>query len=334
MHINPLSAWGGDTSRADQCTMALFERVFSRHPVSTVPQTGTIASPLTTKGDLFGYSTTNTRIPVGSDGDVLISNSANANGVSYYPLDAADIVSVTSDDFIVGLGDLSGSAGATKIGTFSTALCSGTSSFTARPIATSVADGMLGVVQINTGSTTGGAAIVQGFADQVATHDGPGWVYGSAQIEATFWFKTDSSLSDATNRYQLNFAMVDGANNTIQGNQYGIFVQYRDDLSSGQFRLNAKIAGVNQTAVASSTTVAASTKYVIKLVLNAARTQVDLYIRTYGGTFPSSPDASYTGTLPNANQPLGPQMSILKSAGNTPRSLYCDRWQVVTRLVR
>ena len=40
-------------------------------------------SPLTTKGDLWGFSTTNVRIPVGTDGTVLTADSTSPYGVSY-----------------------------------------------------------------------------------------------------------------------------------------------------------------------------------------------------------------------------------------------------------
>ena len=40
-------------------------------------------SPLTTKGDLYGYSTTNTRVPVGTDGQVLTADSTQAAGVKW-----------------------------------------------------------------------------------------------------------------------------------------------------------------------------------------------------------------------------------------------------------
>jgi hypothetical protein len=52
------------------------------------PQSGTCAapggtSPLTTKGDLYGYSTTDVRIPVGTNGQVLIADSTQATGVKW-----------------------------------------------------------------------------------------------------------------------------------------------------------------------------------------------------------------------------------------------------------
>ena len=52
-----------------------------------VQQTGTVSSggssPLTTKGDLYGYSTTNDRIPVGTDGQFLSADSTQATGVKW-----------------------------------------------------------------------------------------------------------------------------------------------------------------------------------------------------------------------------------------------------------
>jgi len=42
-----------------------------------------MVSPLTTKGDIWGYNTNNARIPVGTDGTVLTADSTNALGVSY-----------------------------------------------------------------------------------------------------------------------------------------------------------------------------------------------------------------------------------------------------------
>jgi hypothetical protein len=47
---------------------------------------GGLTSPLTTKGDVWGWSTTNARIPVGTDTQVLTANSAATLGVDYeYP---------------------------------------------------------------------------------------------------------------------------------------------------------------------------------------------------------------------------------------------------------
>lgn len=51
------------------------------------------ASPLTTKGDLYGYDTTNQRIPVGTDGQVLTADSTDDQGVAWKAAaSAADVV--------------------------------------------------------------------------------------------------------------------------------------------------------------------------------------------------------------------------------------------------
>ena len=44
---------------------------------------GTSGSPLTAKGDIFAYSTTNARLPVGSDGQTLVANSAATTGLQW-----------------------------------------------------------------------------------------------------------------------------------------------------------------------------------------------------------------------------------------------------------
>jgi hypothetical protein len=44
---------------------------------------GGLSSPLTTKGDVWGYSTTNARVPVGTNGQVLTADSTAATGVAW-----------------------------------------------------------------------------------------------------------------------------------------------------------------------------------------------------------------------------------------------------------
>jgi hypothetical protein len=41
------------------------------------------ASPLTTKGDLYGFSTVNARVPVGTNGQILTADSTEATGVKW-----------------------------------------------------------------------------------------------------------------------------------------------------------------------------------------------------------------------------------------------------------
>src|SRR6185312_12441877 len=66
------------------------------------------SSPLTTKGDIFGYSTTNARIPVGTDGQILTANSAQALGVEWADAGSSPGVQTqlftSSGSFVVPLG--------------------------------------------------------------------------------------------------------------------------------------------------------------------------------------------------------------------------------------
>ena len=57
-------------------------KVFSGGAVRNLSNIGA-GSPLTTKGDIFGFSTVNARIPVGTNGQVLTADSAEALGVKW-----------------------------------------------------------------------------------------------------------------------------------------------------------------------------------------------------------------------------------------------------------
>lgn len=56
-------------------------------------------SPLTTKGDVFGFSTLNDRIPVGTDGQVLTADSTQALGLNWETPAAAPVGVITIDRF-------------------------------------------------------------------------------------------------------------------------------------------------------------------------------------------------------------------------------------------
>lgn len=61
---------------------------------------GGLSSPLTTKGDVWGYSTTNARIPVGTNGQILTADSAEALGVKWAtPSSGSGMTLVTSGTF-------------------------------------------------------------------------------------------------------------------------------------------------------------------------------------------------------------------------------------------
>lgn len=55
---------------------------------------GKLTSPLTTKGDILGYSTTNARIPIGTDGQVLTADSAQTLGLKWATPTTGTVTSV------------------------------------------------------------------------------------------------------------------------------------------------------------------------------------------------------------------------------------------------
>jgi hypothetical protein len=65
-----------------------------------------ISSPLTTKGDIWGYNTTNARIPVGTDGQLLKADSTNALGVSWATVSSGGMTLI-SETVASGLSSLS-----------------------------------------------------------------------------------------------------------------------------------------------------------------------------------------------------------------------------------
>ena len=63
---------------------------------------GSLSSPLTTKGDVWGYSTTNARVPVGTNGQVLTADSTEALGVKWATASSGGMTQIAT-------GTLSGS---------------------------------------------------------------------------------------------------------------------------------------------------------------------------------------------------------------------------------
>jgi hypothetical protein len=67
----------------------------------TAPEWATTAdqTPLTTKGDLFGFDTADARIPVGTNGHILTADSTQSLGLKWAAPAAGDFVRITSQSF-------------------------------------------------------------------------------------------------------------------------------------------------------------------------------------------------------------------------------------------
>jgi hypothetical protein len=119
-------------------------------------------SPLTTKGDLFGFDTGGNRVPVGANGKVLTADSTAALGVSYQsPVSGSVIVS----------------DGSTTVPTAATLLFSGAS-------VTNLGSGVAGVSVSGGG---GGAGLVYGQPDFVPPAGTFAWTNQGANSVASIY---------------------------------------------------------------------------------------------------------------------------------------------------
>ncbi len=68
--------------------------------ITEVPIAGGGSSPLTTKGDLYTFSTDNTRLPVGGDGQILSADSSTLTGLSWIDIPTTEIPLTTKGDIL------------------------------------------------------------------------------------------------------------------------------------------------------------------------------------------------------------------------------------------
>jgi len=74
----------------------------------------TANSPLTAKGDLFGYSTTQARVAVGNDGETLVADSSTSTGLRYQANFAAGKNKIINGDFAINQRGFSSESGGTN----------------------------------------------------------------------------------------------------------------------------------------------------------------------------------------------------------------------------
>lgn len=162
---------------------------------------GGSSSPLTTKGDLWGYSTTNARVPVGTNGQILTADSTNANGVAWAAPAGFTYATYTPTytNFTLGNGTVNAARWAQSgkmVHVYGQVTLGSTSSVSGNIILSLPAT----AASTNSGLWTGWAA----FGD-----DGVGSYTGFARINSTTTLRLDVNKSDGT----YNF--VTGTSSTI-----------------------------------------------------------------------------------------------------------------------
>lgn len=170
-----------------------------------------------------------------------------------------------------------------------------------------------GVVNNSTGTTTTGRANITTDENAVTFGGGIRTYYAKFQIP---------TLSDGTDSFVVLAGWFNGFSTTPTN---GLYFLYRHTVNGGKLTgIATNNSTTDNTSIQSPAAVVAGTWYGVKIVVNAAGTQVDYYIWSAGAW-------SLLGSITNAahiptgiTKPCMAGIFILKSAGTTARNLYVD----------
>lgn len=203
------------------------------------------SSPLTTKGDLYGFSTVNARLPVGSNGQVLTADSTQALGLSWAAASGGGTYpgGVVSGLYYWFEGDQLAGAGGSSISQLSNATPGIGAIIPANASSTGATIGAAGLNSLNVANFPGSA---------VGAYTFPQLPPGPLTLSTTFVVFKVTSNAAAYNFYS-------GTNNSLQ---YGT-----DNLSPSHLNLTATFVA----SIASGTTpLAAGTWYQANATYNAS----------------------------------------------------------------
>ena len=258
------------------------------------------SSPLTTKGDLYGYDTANNRFPIGSNYYYPMADSTQSIGLSYQlPILQDQVGSNTHIDF---WGSNNGD-GAVTVGS------SGTGSSCAQAL--SIDNEHLGILKMDMGTTTTGFANIQSSTNLMA-------LLGSSTltIETCVYFNT---LSNGTDTYTFYFGCIDASTGPTGSANNGVYISYSSGANSGNWIITSNVANVKTSTNAASGPIA-QTWYKLRLVITN-RTSVTAYVGVAGSDLTSI--GTVTATLTAVN--LYPAWAFFqKSAGTTDTFGYLD----------
>ena len=146
---------------------------------------------------------------------------------------------------------------------------------------------------------------------------------GDGTLEIIWFFKTDATLSNATDRDISDTirGIADGL--TFGGNSIALRLQ--DNVNAGAMQMRVFVAGVLQANTNGTTTLVASTKYHVRFVITASSIKYYTGYRLSGGA--ETLEGTYVGAQPSSAIAMGTLATIGKSAGTTGRHIFLDGWQ-------
>ena len=169
----------------------------------------TANSPLTAKGDLFGYSTTQARVPVGNDGETIVADSSTSTGLRYQaPVNANPVLNSAFQVWQRGTS-IAGSAGSylytadrwqTNASTALTVSRQATGDTTNLPFIQ-----YCGRVQRNNGSTATAAAVLSQSFETINSIP-----YAGKTVTISFYARRGANFSGASNQLEVYLASGTG----------------------------------------------------------------------------------------------------------------------------
>lgn len=263
-------------------------------------------APLTTKGDIYGFTTVPARVPVGANGYALTANSAASSGFDWEPISNTPNAVAFNPGKVVTLVD----------DFFSSSLANN-GDFRCGQLGWQTYGGQWSQGQ-GTAANPGVAVPTNGaFASMTLDNSDmtASLQPGSGIVSLNYVLKL-TTLSALGNRY--NFYC--GLGNLTPSN--GIYFTYSDNVNSGNWQIVCAKQGVGTTTT--NTSIPAVTGYVnLGIVINAAGTSVGFFI-----------NGVLAGTIATANIPtaaISPIVSFVRTSGALPAALF-DLFYMTTTL--
>lgn len=272
------------------------------HNSISIAATGGATDPLTTQGDLWGWSTTDARVPAGSAQQILYTSPGNV-ATSATTL-AYDYIRPTPIYSSSVFSDFCNSTNTAE--NVPSSFTSGTGSVVNKGDTNFNSGTTNGVLAIQTGTTTTGTA-GENLCSGANIFFSNGQIIFETAIELPI-------LSDGTDTYGVQWGLNGSGTGSNFSPSSGVYFYYSSTINSGQFQCISSSAGT--ATLNTSFTVVAATWYRLKFIINSAGTLITFYVN----------DVSQ-GTL-NTHIPLTTgcvsYAQILKSAGTTSRTCNID----------